>query len=299
MTDREEDIKEKLTELTKSSGVEGAERLAALFLKKHGDLARTMSMTKIKGLSNEVLKRGPGKQILAYPQNLSGGRIHASSPNEVWQADTASMFTFGGGYFLCVVDVFTRRTWAEQMASATPGEVKRVLQSIGEKPRILDTDLGNEFKGELQPYLKDQGIAHRTKDPKDLNALAVCDRKIQQIKKAISSMQMEQKKGWKELLPNVVKGINESPTEGALGRAPEDVRDNELAIFDLQKANAAKAEETEKNRRSRSKRYLRLVQYESFLKTKVRSRTRLARNVAVLYPHIQRRTNDRFRLRKV
>ena len=176
--------------LTKSSGVEGIERLTALFLKKHGDLARTMSMAKLKGLSNEVLKQGPGKQILTFPQNLSGGRIHASSPNEVWQADTASMFTFGGGYFLCVVDVFTRRTWAEQMASATPGEVKRVLQGIaaggpsggvGEKPRVLDTDLGNEFKGELQPYLKAQGIAHRTKDPKDLNALAVCDRKIQQL----------------------------------------------------------------------------------------------------------------------
>ena len=32
-SDREEDIKEKLTELTKSSGVEGTERLAALFIK--------------------------------------------------------------------------------------------------------------------------------------------------------------------------------------------------------------------------------------------------------------------------
>ena len=47
-SDREEDIKEKLTELTEASGVEGAERFAALFLKKHGDLARTMSMSKIK-----------------------------------------------------------------------------------------------------------------------------------------------------------------------------------------------------------------------------------------------------------
>ena len=56
-SDREEDVKEKLTELTKASGVEGAERLAALFLRKHGDLARTMSMAKIKGLSNEVLKK--------------------------------------------------------------------------------------------------------------------------------------------------------------------------------------------------------------------------------------------------
>ena len=99
----EEEVKNKLTDLTKSSGIEGAERLAALFIKKHGDLARTMSMRKIKGFANEVLKKGPGKQILAYPQNLSGGRIHASSPNEVWQADTASMFTFGGGYFCALL----------------------------------------------------------------------------------------------------------------------------------------------------------------------------------------------------
>ena len=65
----------KLTELTKSSGVEGIERLAALFLRKHRDLARTMSMGKLKGLANDVRKKGPGKQILAYPQNVSGGRI--------------------------------------------------------------------------------------------------------------------------------------------------------------------------------------------------------------------------------
>ena len=179
-SDKEEEVKQKLTNLTKESGVEGADRLAALFLKRHGPEARTMSMAKLKSLSNAVLKLGPGKQILAFPQNLSGGRIHASSPNEVWQADTASMFTFGNspetrGYFLCVVDVFTRRTWAEPMASATPGEVKLVLESLGQQPRMLDTDLGNEFKGELQPYLKEQNIAHRTKDPKDLNALAVCD----------------------------------------------------------------------------------------------------------------------------
>ena len=114
----EEEVKSKLTELTKSSGVEGMERLAALFLRKHGDLARTMSMSKLKGLANEVLKKGPGKQILAYPQNLSGGRIHASSPNEVWQADTANMFPFGGGYFcallMSLLAALGRSQWLRQ-----------------------------------------------------------------------------------------------------------------------------------------------------------------------------------------
>ena len=45
-SDKEEEIKQKLTSLTKESGVEGAERLALLFIKKHGQEARTMSMQK-------------------------------------------------------------------------------------------------------------------------------------------------------------------------------------------------------------------------------------------------------------
>ena len=65
-----------------------------------------------------------------------------------------------------------------------------------------------------------------------MNALAVCDRKIHQIKKSISSMQMETKKDWKALLPEVVKGINESPTEGTLGKAPEDVAGDDIKLVD-------------------------------------------------------------------
>ena len=102
-SDREEEVKKKLTNLSMTSDVEGSERLTMLFVKKHGEEARTMSMGKLKKLSSDVLKLAPGKQILKFPQNLSGGRIHASSPNEVWQADTASMFSFGGGIFFALL----------------------------------------------------------------------------------------------------------------------------------------------------------------------------------------------------
>ena len=61
------------------------------------------------------------------------------------------------------------------MSSTTPSEAIRVLDTIGQKPRMLVTDLGNEFKEEGKKYLQSKGIAHRSKDPKDLNALAVCD----------------------------------------------------------------------------------------------------------------------------
>ena len=65
-SDKEEEIKQKLTTLTKDTGIEGADRLAALFVKKHGPEARTMSLAKLKSLSNAVLKLGPGKQILKF-----------------------------------------------------------------------------------------------------------------------------------------------------------------------------------------------------------------------------------------
>ncbi len=66
-SDKEEDVKNQLTALTKKSGIEGAERLAALYIKHHPEEARTLSMSKLKKLSNEVFKLGPGNQILSFP----------------------------------------------------------------------------------------------------------------------------------------------------------------------------------------------------------------------------------------
>ena len=47
-SDKEEDVKNQLTALTKKSGVAGAERLAALYIKHHPDDARGLSMAKLK-----------------------------------------------------------------------------------------------------------------------------------------------------------------------------------------------------------------------------------------------------------
>ena len=55
---------------------------------------------------------------------------------------------------------------------------------------------------------------------------------------------------WVRLLPNIVAGLNECPTEALHGKAPEDVKD-ESAIFDIQKAQAEKAEKLWRNSISR------------------------------------------------
>ncbi len=53
------------------------------------------------------------------------------------------------------------------------------------------------------------------------------------------------KSDWKDLLPEVVACINEPPSEGTLGNAPEDDTRSEAVIFGLQKQNAAEAEDTD------------------------------------------------------
>ena len=79
----EDPTKTVMDELARTSGVVGVERLAALFIKREPDAAKTMSKTEVRRMANEVLRVKPDKQILAYPKERSGGAIHASAPDEV------------------------------------------------------------------------------------------------------------------------------------------------------------------------------------------------------------------------
>ena len=68
------------------------------------------------------------------------------------------------------------------MTAASAAEAKRAMISFDEFPKLVDSDSGPEFRGEFEAWLASKNIAHRVKDPKDLNSLATVDRKIQAIK---------------------------------------------------------------------------------------------------------------------
>ena len=92
---------------------------------------------------------------------------------------------------MIAVDVFSRFVHAEPAKAASAEEAVRIFSSWP-KPQMLDTDGGPEWKGVFHAMLERNGVAHRIKSPQDTNALAVCDRKIQQIKTAISGRIMEE-----------------------------------------------------------------------------------------------------------
>ena len=220
-------------ELATETGVDGVPRLVSLFLKREGDVP--LSKGTLISIAQEALATKASKQILQFPrESTSGGAVHATHKDHVWQADTASMFTFGGGWFLIAVDVFTRFTRAVPTTGTTAAEARRVFLGWP-KCQILDTDGGPEFKGVFKDFLQTAQIQHRVKDPKDTNALAVVDRKIQQIKTAISQRWIEEgEKDWREILPDIVRALNETPSEALQGQAPDAI--DAVAEFDLQKA---------------------------------------------------------------
>ena len=56
----------------------------------------------------------------------------------------------GSKPFLCVaVDIFTRRTYAEPMEAASAAETKRAMISFDEFPKMVDTDMGPEYRGDF------------------------------------------------------------------------------------------------------------------------------------------------------
>ena len=112
----------------------------------------------------------------------SDGRVTASRENEIFQADLidySKRTAEGHRFILTVVDVFSRRLWVEPLASKQPAEVvkalERILRSSG-RPRQITTDMGAEFGKPFDELLTKEGIAHCTKDPQEVNTLAVVDR---------------------------------------------------------------------------------------------------------------------------
>ena len=160
----EDPSKTVMDELARTSGVVGVDRLAALFMRREPEAAKTMSKTEVKKLANDVLKIKPDKQILQYPKERSGGAIHASEPNEVWQCDVADMRGFNvkgqiHTHMLVAVDVFTRKTYAAPMRGATSEQVVTVFkfwEGEGPLPKVCDTDKGPEFEGAFVEFLEEK-----------------------------------------------------------------------------------------------------------------------------------------------
>ena len=103
------------------------------------------------------------------------------------------------------------------------------------KPKVISTDNGLEFKGQVSEYLEKKGITQRFRSVGDINALGLVDRVIQQFRLKIAKMMARSETAdWKEVLPYAVNALNnQRKTDVLHGAKPTQVRHNPEIRFML------------------------------------------------------------------
>jgi len=130
-------------------------------------------------------------------------------------------------YILAMVDVLTRKAWAEPMQTKDNETVGATLLSImmesREQPRVLLTDNDAAYTGEFfQKVLEDKDIMLQMNTVGDHNALGIIDNFAKRIKFIFSKMFIRNKNTrWVKKLSQVIKQYNNTVRTSLGGLTPE------------------------------------------------------------------------------
>ena len=148
-----------------------------------------------------------------------------------WDADTAVMTSYtkendGFGYFLLVIDVFSRYVWTVPLRSTKGAEMAAALTSVLDKdrtPEKLRTDMGTEYKNRVvEKVMDEKGIDHFfTKNESKAN---FAERAIKNIKSRISRYRSRhQTNRWIDVLSDITERYNHT-YHRSIKRAPGQVK---------------------------------------------------------------------------
>ena len=151
-----------------------------------------------------------------------------------WDADTASMTVYAKdnddfGFFLLVIDIFSRYIWTVPLRSTKGSEMKEALKSVFDRGRIpqhLRTDKGVEFKNKsVQKLTKTLNVKQFfTQNESKAN---YAERAIKNIKSRISRYRSRhQTNRWIDVL-NQITGSYNHTYHRSIKRAPSAVREKD------------------------------------------------------------------------
>ena len=179
-------------------------------------LDKSLDIIKKKGEKNIVneLMKTPDKEVIVP-------KIRNFEINSRHQADTLTLQDDDGyKYALVVVDTTTRLSDARPMKNHDSETVKEALISIYKgkflkKPRVLETDPGTEFKGDVTKWLNDNDIKHKIGRTNRHRQVALAEFLNYIIGKAIGKRQNaeellsgEVSKQWADDLPTIISYYN-------------------------------------------------------------------------------------------
>ena len=215
----------------------------------------------------------PARQVLKQrPENQ--GKITSFEINERWAADIIDYNAHpspdpkGGDpyqYILIVQDIFSRKIWTHALKSKSQEVSQQAFESIVRQagtPDELDTDNGNEFKGQFHEYLVDERIQHEVADPRSKNARATLDAAIKSIRQILARIQLSEiNRNWASILQRATQAYNQTVHTAIIGRAPQNVYWDKVLQFDLR---TKATEDRDQNQKLVERRGRRLQQLGAF-----------------------------------
>jgi len=118
------------------------------------------------------------------------GRSFAYEPSSEWKADVVYMIDSDERkYMLIRINSWSREVDATSMSANDSEQVapalRKLLERASVQPKILLTDQGREFLGDVTELLAEKGIQHVTKEPRDYGAFAILDSGISKLRRLI------------------------------------------------------------------------------------------------------------------
>ena len=249
--------------------------------------ARRRGLDVKRPVVDAFVKQQETRQVFA-PGPKSQGKVTATNLDDRWQVDLIDWKQMdasknkGFKNTLVVVDVFSRYAWAVPMESKSQEEAvkafRKVLTTSGRKPAEVDSDNGLEFGASFTEFLESKQIAHRTKQPGHVNALAVVDVVIKRLKETLRQELADAgSQSWMTYLPRAVQAYNSVSHEHLMGSTPADVKSNGVLQFALEKEAGRDAATNQKQHRDRVAALQVAGAFRVLLPTKTFTRTSTAR----------------------
>ena len=126
--------------------------------------------------------------------------------------------------FLCVVDIFSRRIWAEPISNKKSDDIEKILDNIFKNeiksyPVIFESDMGGEFLG-MKNYFEKHNIRFHIKQGKIKAGFS--EYAIYLIKRRLyCALREGLTRNWIDLLPEVIQVINATPRHYLGGLTPD------------------------------------------------------------------------------
>lgn len=223
-------------------------------------IAKSKSLNVKLSEVKEFIKEQEVSQLHKQPTKEAEIPITVDGNNNEFQLDLLDESAFatrnqGYRWILILQDIWSRKAAGVKCKTKSPNDVivalKEAIASLG-KPIQIVSDSGNEFKGAVADYFKEQNIAHRTVEVGTHTSLGIIDSFAKFVKNSLhKKFTHAQNTNWTEYLPTLIKNFNETPHPALKAKGEDALTPNEGVKFetDVRNINIEKVEKAEAKRK--------------------------------------------------